>query len=208
MDIKSLSCLKASINSLFVLSSRLLRILWGPLTFCPCPSISLVFQSFPFLPFRSNLDFTYFRKPFLIAAKLYWASKLYSLHYVRASELLFCNTPVIMFLYLSPTDFSFLEGSDCWQSSLYPRAWCVVDFNKMFEIIDLSPRSVLVRVFIVLFIGSVLMPGKLPVSCLNSGSNVTFMRTYPTSPSVWLCLLLCVCVCVCVHAHTEVCENS
>lgn len=122
------------------------------MTFCPCPSISLVFQPFPLLPFRSNLDFTYFRKPFLIALRLYWASDLYSLHYVRTSELLFCNTPVIMFLYLSPANFSFLEGSDRWRSSLYPRAWCVVDFNKMFEIIDLSARPVLVRVLIVLFI--------------------------------------------------------
>ena len=179
------------------------------MTFCPCPSISLVFQSFPFLPFRSNLDFTYFRKPFLIAPKVYWASDLYSVHYVRTSELLFCNTPVIMFLYLPPTDFSFLEGSDCWQSSLYPRAWCVVDVNKMFEIIDLSPRSVLVRVFIVLFIWLCFDAWQTSVSSLNSGSNVTFMRTYPTSPSGWLCLLLGGWVCVraraCAHAHTEGC---
>ena len=72
----------------------------------------------------------------------------------------------------------------------------------MFEIIDLTPRSVLVHVFRVLFIWFCFDALQTSISSLNFGSNVTFMRTYPTSPNGWLCFLLTVCVCVCECART------
>lgn len=109
------SCLKISISSLFLCEVpdslewllRALDLLFLPFHL-PCA------QPVPSSPLRFNLDFTYFKKPSLVASKLSWPPDLYSLHtpWHLGYSFVIPLGVTITFVCLSPTRFSLLERTD------------------------------------------------------------------------------------------------